>query len=86
MKPIAEITPDLGKIPGVFYDHEPEETERGTEGAVQTLWNHEQNTSESEQKSPVNAVDDSLEFEQAVDAELDEIFEIGAEIDEGDRT
>jgi hypothetical protein len=53
---------------------------------VQTLWNHEQNTSESEQKSPVNAVDDSLEFEQAVDAELDEIFEIGAEIDEGDRT
>jgi hypothetical protein len=82
MKPIAEIRPDLEKIPGVFYNHEPEETERGTEGAVQTLWNREEENEAGDVVDPVNVVDDNLEFEQAVGAELDEIFEIGAEIDE----
>lgn len=82
MKPVAEIRADLGKIPGVFYDHEPEETERGTQGAVQTLWNREQETDEPEAKNPINIVDDSLESDEGFGAELDEIFEIGAEIDE----
>jgi len=82
MKPIVEIRSDLGRIPGLFYDHEPEETERGTEGAVQTLWNREQQTGDDEPIKPSSIVDDSPEFEQAVGAELDEIFEIGAEIDE----
>jgi hypothetical protein len=77
MKPIAEIRPDLGNIPGVFYDHEPEETERGTEGALQTLWNHEQEAF----SDPIVYPDDKPELEQG-GAELDEIFEIGAEIDE----
>jgi hypothetical protein len=81
MKPIHEIRTDLGKIPGVFYEHEPEETERGADGAVQTLWNREEE-SEASAMPDRNIVDDTLEFDQPVGAELDEIFEIGAEIDE----
>lgn len=82
MKPIAELRPDLGKIPGVFYEHVPEETERGTEGAVQTLWNREQETGEPEAKIQSNVEDDSPEFDEGFGDDLDEIFEIGAEIDE----
>jgi hypothetical protein len=82
MKPIHEIRVDLGKTPDVFYDHEPEETERGTEGAVQTLWNREEEAEASAMPDPINLIENNLESEQADGAELDEIFEIGAEIDE----
>jgi hypothetical protein len=82
MKPIAEIRSDLGKIPGVFYEHEPEETERGTDGAVQTLWNREQQTNVDDPINQADSVNADAEMEPAYEVELDEIFEIGAEIDE----
>ena len=82
MKPIAEIRPDLGKIQGVFYEHEPEETERGSDGAVQTLWNHEQQAEEANSVNQSPYIMENAEGESAKEVELDEIFEIGAEIDE----
>ena len=84
MKKVTDVRETLRAIPGAFIDIDPEETSRGYQAGISTLWE----PTESEAEKLQLAVPGARDGEQAnlgaaaASIQIEEIFEFAAEIDQ----
>jgi len=83
MKTISSVREVLRGIPESLYEFDPDWSNRGNEPGLQTLWNSSGSDPQEalDAGSPSNT-DDELEAETGV-SPIEEIFELGADIDQG---
>lgn len=80
MKRVNEIRQHLQSIPGAFAEFDPEETYRGSQAAIKVLWDPlQEEDKESGALSP--GISEELDGEGGESAQVEELFELGAEID-----
>lgn len=82
MRRVAVIRQYVQTIPGAFFEIDPQEARRGIQAGIKTLWNPtgEQKLAPGELEQIAGAPDDSEE--KSTSAQIEELFEIGAEVDE----